>query len=174
MAVHLHQANFHSRHYSYECKAKPEERPYRARPSRTAQLKNPKLAPKLNSDVPNDLLRKKGTADEILASKATERGPSAKHLENAQDDPSAPRQTLHLRPITATAIHGGGASQNHPLHEEEDEADPAVEMHDLDHVVVCTTLRGGVLKVDRSPQGMSHADRMKLEKGMEMATRAGI
>lgn len=74
MAVHLHQANFHSRHYSYECKAKPEERPYRARPSRTAQLKNPKLAPKLSSDVPNDLLRKKGTADEILASKATERG----------------------------------------------------------------------------------------------------
>ncbi|TLD18902.1 hypothetical protein E2P81_ATG01630 [Venturia nashicola] len=72
--IKIHEANFLSRHYSYECKAKPDERPYQARPSRTAQLKNPKLAPKLNSDVPNDLLRKKGTADEILASKAVERG----------------------------------------------------------------------------------------------------
>jgi hypothetical protein len=72
--VPTHQTNFQSRHYSYECKAKPEERPYAARPSRSAQLKNPKLAPKLTSDVPNDLLRKKGTADEVLAAKASERG----------------------------------------------------------------------------------------------------
>ncbi|KAF2809804.1 uncharacterized protein BDZ99DRAFT_509225 [Mytilinidion resinicola] len=62
-------------HYSYECKATAQERPYTSRPSRTQQLHNPKLAPKLMSDVPNDLLRKKGVADEQLAKiAAAERG----------------------------------------------------------------------------------------------------
>ncbi|KAL2173226.1 uncharacterized protein P884DRAFT_212602 [Thermothelomyces heterothallicus CBS 202.75] len=43
------------RHYSYECKAAPQERPYVARPSRTQQLFNPKLLPKLASETPNAL-----------------------------------------------------------------------------------------------------------------------
>ncbi len=43
------------RHYSYECKAAPQERPYIARPSRTQQLFNPKLLPKLSNAKPNDL-----------------------------------------------------------------------------------------------------------------------
>lgn len=47
-----------SRHYSYECKAVVQERPYVSRPSRTQQLLNPKLVPKLTSEVPQDLLRK--------------------------------------------------------------------------------------------------------------------
>ena len=51
-------ANISARHYSYECKATTQERPYTSRPSRTQQLINPKLAPKLMSDVPNDLVRK--------------------------------------------------------------------------------------------------------------------
>jgi hypothetical protein len=46
------------RHYSFECKAVAQERPYVSRPSRTQQLLNPKLVPKLTSDVPQDLLRK--------------------------------------------------------------------------------------------------------------------
>ena len=50
--------DFALRHYSYECKATTQERPYASRPSRTQQLANPKLVPKLTSDVPNDLLRK--------------------------------------------------------------------------------------------------------------------
>lgn len=45
-------------HYSYECKAQLLERPYKARPSRTQQLLNPKLAPKLTNDVPDDITRK--------------------------------------------------------------------------------------------------------------------
>ncbi|KAF3761142.1 hypothetical protein M406DRAFT_268535 [Cryphonectria parasitica EP155] len=45
-------------HYSYECKAQLQERPYKARPSRTQQLLNPKLAPKLTNDVPGDVTRK--------------------------------------------------------------------------------------------------------------------
>ena len=80
------------RHYSYECTASAQDRPYASRPSRTQQLLNPKLVPKLTSDVPNDLLRKyvsryspqspepesliifrKGVADEQLAQKEAQR-----------------------------------------------------------------------------------------------------
>lgn len=67
-------ANLHSRHFSYECKSAVQERPYTSRPSRTQQMRNPKLVPQLTSDVPNDLLRTKGVADEQLAQKEKERG----------------------------------------------------------------------------------------------------
>lgn len=60
-------------HYSYECKATAQERPYQSRPSRTQQLLNPKLKPKLTTEVPEDLTRKKGVADEILKKKELER-----------------------------------------------------------------------------------------------------
>lgn len=60
-------------HYSYECKASAQERPYKSRPSRTQQLLNPKLQPKLTTEVPNELLRKKGVADEILKKKEEDR-----------------------------------------------------------------------------------------------------
>jgi len=52
------QTNFKLRHYSYECKASAQERPYVPRPSRTQQLLNPKLVPKLTTEVPDDLMRK--------------------------------------------------------------------------------------------------------------------
>lgn len=34
-------------HYSYECTAAQQDRPYVSRPSRTQQLSDPKLAPKI-------------------------------------------------------------------------------------------------------------------------------
>ncbi|KAI6092120.1 zinc knuckle-domain-containing protein [Hypoxylon rubiginosum] len=70
-------------HYSYECKASAQERPYIPRPSRTQQLLNPKLVPKLTSDVPDTLQKKKGVADEELAKIEAER---AKKRELDQDD----------------------------------------------------------------------------------------
>ncbi|KAL5120133.1 hypothetical protein ACEQ8H_001958 [Pleosporales sp. CAS-2024a] len=60
-------------HYSYECKAPAQERPYHSRPSRTQQLLDPRLKPKLTTEVPEDLLRKKGVADEMLRKKDAER-----------------------------------------------------------------------------------------------------
>ncbi|KAH8785731.1 zinc knuckle-domain-containing protein [Diaporthe sp. PMI_573] len=60
-------------HYSYECKVQLQERPYNPRPSRTQQLLNPKLVPKLTNDTPDDATRKKGVADEELARKEVER-----------------------------------------------------------------------------------------------------
>lgn len=49
--------DFILRHYSYECTVSTQERPYLTRPSRTQQLQNPKLRPKLSSDAPNEVLR---------------------------------------------------------------------------------------------------------------------
>jgi hypothetical protein len=42
---------FLARHYSYECKVPAQERPYTSRPSRSQQLRNPKLIPKLTNDA---------------------------------------------------------------------------------------------------------------------------
>ncbi|KAK5163747.1 uncharacterized protein LTR77_010420 [Saxophila tyrrhenica] len=39
-------------HYSYECTASQQDRPYTSRPSRTQQLLNPKLAPKITEASP--------------------------------------------------------------------------------------------------------------------------
>ncbi|KAJ4294254.1 hypothetical protein N0V90_007944 [Kalmusia sp. IMI 367209] len=60
-------------HYSYECTVPAQERPYKSRPSRTQQLLNPSLKPKLSEHVPNELVRKKGLADKILAENEEER-----------------------------------------------------------------------------------------------------
>ncbi|CAD0088775.1 unnamed protein product [Aureobasidium mustum] len=43
-------------HYSYECKAQAQERPYISRPSRSQQLLNPKLKPKLANIAPTPTL----------------------------------------------------------------------------------------------------------------------
>ncbi|CAG8123307.1 unnamed protein product [Penicillium olsonii] len=68
----------------YECKASAQERPYIPRPSRTQQLLNPKLVPKLSTENPNELLRTEGLADELLAGREEERG-RKRDLEAATD-----------------------------------------------------------------------------------------
>ncbi|OQE77409.1 hypothetical protein PENNAL_c0062G04577 [Penicillium nalgiovense] len=73
-ATTLRLTNSDPRHYSFDCKASAQERPYIPRPSRTQQLLNPELVPKLSSDNPNELLRKEGVADELLATREEERG----------------------------------------------------------------------------------------------------
>ncbi|KAK3985010.1 zinc knuckle-domain-containing protein [Cladorrhinum sp. PSN332] len=72
-------------HYSYQCKASTQERPYIARPSRTQQLFNPKLLPKLTNAVPEDLQHKKGVADQELAKREAERV-RKRELEKGYDD----------------------------------------------------------------------------------------
>ncbi|KAK8879338.1 zinc knuckle-domain-containing protein, partial [Apiospora arundinis] len=81
--VHAHKANISLRHYSYECKAAAQERPYISRPSRTQQLFNPKLAPKLTEAKPPALESKQGVADQELAKLEAER---AKKRELERDD----------------------------------------------------------------------------------------
>ncbi|PON23502.1 hypothetical protein TGAM01_v207736 [Trichoderma gamsii] len=74
-----------SRHYSYECKSSSQERPYVSRPSRSQQLRNPKLVPKLTSDTPNPLEKKKGVADQELAKLEAERE-RKRELEDREDE----------------------------------------------------------------------------------------
>ncbi|KAL7623369.1 hypothetical protein AAE478_007050 [Parahypoxylon ruwenzoriense] len=76
---------FLARHYSYECKASAQERPYVSRPSRTQQLFNPKLMPKLTADVPDNLQKRKGLADQELAKREAERA-KKRELEADDDD----------------------------------------------------------------------------------------
>ncbi|KAI1824572.1 zinc knuckle-domain-containing protein [Xylaria intraflava] len=70
-------------HYSYECKASAQERPYVPRPSRTQQLLNPKLVPKLASDSTLAPRETKGIADQELAKREAER---ARQRQLEQDD----------------------------------------------------------------------------------------
>ncbi|KAI0514507.1 hypothetical protein F5B22DRAFT_647546 [Xylaria bambusicola] len=65
-----------------------QERPYVPRPSRTQQLFNPKLVPKLTSDTPNALQDKKGVADQELAKREAER---ARKLESERSDDDVDR-----------------------------------------------------------------------------------
>ncbi|KAF7549833.1 hypothetical protein G7046_g8212 [Stylonectria norvegica] len=78
-----HKLTFAARHYSYECKAPAAERPYVSRPSRTQQLRNPKLVPKLTEATPTPVERKKGVADGELAKAEAER---AKKREREERD----------------------------------------------------------------------------------------
>lgn len=94
-------ADLFLRHYSYECKAVAQERPYVSRPSRTQMLLNPKLVPKLTSDVPNDLLRKF-----VLI-------PSRSYLESFFAPTkllSVPILSLSLSAILPSPVHDAGGS----------------------------------------------------------------
>lgn len=48
-------ADLDIRHYSYECKSTTQDRPYVSRPSRTQQLQNPDLVPKLKNETMVDM-----------------------------------------------------------------------------------------------------------------------
>lgn len=74
-------------HYSYECKAAPQERPYVPRPSRTQQLLNPKLQPKLTNETPDAVETKKGLADEVLAKREAERARKRALEDDAETSP---------------------------------------------------------------------------------------
>ncbi|KAI0412252.1 zinc knuckle-domain-containing protein [Xylaria grammica] len=79
-------------HYSYECKVSIQERPYIPRPSRTQQLLNPKLVPKLTSDATYALQDKKGLADQELAKREAERA-RKRELEQSDDtDDDVPKR----------------------------------------------------------------------------------
>jgi hypothetical protein len=102
-------------HYSYECTVSAQERPYKPRPSRTQQLLNPSLKPKLTEDVPDDLLRKKGLADRTLAEKKEERrktsGRRSRSASSVSDSDSVSTiSTNRSRSPSPRRIKDGGAS----------------------------------------------------------------
>ncbi|KAH6690527.1 zinc knuckle-domain-containing protein [Plectosphaerella plurivora] len=79
-------------HYSYECKESSQARPYVSRPSRTQQLRNPKLMPALTNDKPEELMRKKGVADEELAKKEAERAKQRPRDDSSDDEGAPPKR----------------------------------------------------------------------------------
>ncbi|KAI9864775.1 MAG: hypothetical protein M1830_006074, partial [Pleopsidium flavum] len=94
----------------YECKATAQDRPYAFRPSRTQQLANPKLVPKLTSDVSNNLLRKTGIADEQLAKTEEERGRKRRADEEELD--RAQKRSRSKSSITSVSTISTNASRS--------------------------------------------------------------
>ncbi|KAI9712562.1 MAG: hypothetical protein M1812_006871 [Candelaria pacifica] len=129
------------RHYSYECKSSTQERPYASRPSRTQQLLNPKLVPKLTSDVPNDLLRQKGIADEQLAKKEEERGRARLRDPGASEGVAQASRSRSISSYSSSSVStiSTGASRSPPgLDTQRDDSDayfnsqrdaPSVPLH---------------------------------------------
>ncbi|KAB5535088.1 zinc knuckle-domain-containing protein [Coniochaeta sp. 2T2.1] len=101
-------------HYSYECKASAQERPYVPRPSRTQQLLNPKLVPKLNTEVLDDLLQKKGVADEELAKREAERAKKRQLEDLEHDDVSADHKSAHKRHRSVSPASVSSTSSRSP------------------------------------------------------------
>ncbi|GJN70838.1 hypothetical protein PLICBS_004898 [Purpureocillium lilacinum] len=93
-------------HYSYECKASTQERPYVARPSRSQQLRNPKLQPKLANTSLEPLEQKKGVADQELAKREAER--ERKRERDERDDKvlNSPKRQRVTWPAPALANTG--------------------------------------------------------------------
>lgn len=118
----LSHADFPARHYSYECKATTQERPYISRPSRTQQLQNPRLMPKLSNDVPDDVQRSyalhcfrmrgspanqeasNGVADEILAKRDQERGRKRDLDQDEHRHEQSPKRTRSVSSHSVSTI----------------------------------------------------------------------
>lgn len=89
-------------HYSYECKVPAQERPYTSRPSRSQQLRNPKLIPKLTNDALKPLEDKKGVADEELAKREAER--ARKREAEEREDRALRSDTRHRRSPSTDSV----------------------------------------------------------------------
>ncbi|KAI9512423.1 zinc knuckle-domain-containing protein, partial [Russula earlei] len=89
-------------HFTYECKA---VRPYVSRPSRTAQLQNPRLLAKSAAsdekpcvEVPEEFKNKSGVADRILEAKEKQR---EKEREREGEDGSSEETDETVPPFAA-------------------------------------------------------------------------
>ncbi|KFX92968.1 hypothetical protein V490_05052 [Pseudogymnoascus sp. VKM F-3557] len=96
-------------HYSYECKAVAQERPYVSRPSRTQQLFNPKLVPKLTNNAPQDLSGSKGKQDEQVAKTKLEEDRGRKrdrdsHDLDNQSEPKRLRSTSSRSSVSVSTV----------------------------------------------------------------------
>ncbi|RSL50525.1 hypothetical protein CEP54_011903 [Fusarium duplospermum] len=106
------------RHYSYECKAASQERPYVSRPSRSQQFRNPKLVPKLTNDKLNPLEKKEGVADEQLAKVEAER--ARKREREERDDElieSAAKRPRSVSSHSVSTISTGASRSPSPARE---------------------------------------------------------
>ncbi|CAG8885866.1 unnamed protein product [Penicillium egyptiacum] len=100
----------------FDCKASAQERPYVPRPSRTQQLLNPELMPKLSSENPNELLRKEGVADELLATREEERGRKRDLDDMTDHDAQSPGRARSLSVETISTNRSYSSSPRRSKH----------------------------------------------------------
>ncbi|KAI2778446.1 zinc knuckle-domain-containing protein [Daldinia loculata] len=121
-------------HYSYECKATTQERPYVSRPSRTQQLFNPKLVPKLASDTPDALQKQKGVADEELAKREAERA-KKRELEADESGDESPKRRRSASYDSVSSISTRRSASPPPRAQQPAAAHPDVPRRENNHSV---------------------------------------
>ncbi|CAJ2502565.1 Uu.00g099590.m01.CDS01 [Anthostomella pinea] len=158
-----------ARHYSYECKASTQERPYISRPSRTQQLLNPKLVPKLTSDVPDALQKTKGLADEELAKREAERA-KKRELERDEDDLD---EDLPKRKRSASFDSHPGLL-NHLLEEGDKARHRLAVLRETSHTILLVTTIDKVLRALPDAPGMIARQSGQDVKLLEMNLRGAV
>ncbi|CAD0108964.1 unnamed protein product, partial [Aureobasidium uvarum] len=97
-------------HYSYECKAQAQERPYISRPSRSQQLLNPKLKPKLANIAPTPTPTEQecvkyylGTISSATQKPAQER-PRKRSLDDMDDHRSSRKRSRSAASFSSASV----------------------------------------------------------------------
>jgi len=155
-------------HYSYECKAPAQERPYASRPSRTQQLLNPKLVPKLTSDVPNDLLRKKGVADEQLAKREEERG--RKRGRDEDDGPAARKRSRSISSYSSSSVSTISTTVSRSPPPRSRPQDDTYYTSQRDHSPISVPLKPGHKRRRSSSSSMSYTSISSIESRRKSPT----
>jgi hypothetical protein len=111
---------FREGHYSYECTSAKQERPYVSRPSRTQQLHNPKLAPKLSA-APKPPIGVKDDHDEKSTAELDARGrsrdtrrPQESYLRRRQSTASYSSRSVSTISTNASRSRSPDARQRRP------------------------------------------------------------
>lgn len=112
-------------HYSYECKTPVQERPYVPRPSRTQQLRNPSLMPKLANDSLSATERRQGLADSELAKgnpeRAKSRGgaPQEDELGNPSRNQRSPSTSPSAHSVSTISTSGSASPPEQRWHHQQ-------------------------------------------------------
>ncbi|KAG9677328.1 hypothetical protein KCU99_g2080, partial [Aureobasidium melanogenum] len=89
-------------HYSYECKAQAQERPYISRPSRSQQLLNPKLKPKLANIAPTPTVTEHEESSAIH--KPAQERSRKRSLDNMDDHRSSRKRSRSAASFSSASV----------------------------------------------------------------------
>ncbi|KER00434.1 hypothetical protein AUEXF2481DRAFT_135998 [Aureobasidium subglaciale EXF-2481] len=87
-------------HYSYDCKAQAQERPYISRPSRSQQLLNPKLKPKLTNIAPTPTDQEKSSTAHVPAKERSHK----RSLDNMDDHRPSRKRTRSVSSFSSDSV----------------------------------------------------------------------
>lgn len=160
-------------HYSYECKATVEQRPYTSRPSRMQQLMNPNLRPKLSEENADASVRREGLADEIIGANEAERARQRSRSVSSSDSVS----TVSTNKSRTPSLPPKRRRIDNEEHDKE--ASRAKKQRDFDsrrqRRSVSSDSRSGSSSEDRRDQYRQHrrsGERSPSTRGMNAALRS--